>query len=201
MDKTAFLVRLRVALDRLPAYEIESLLTFYAEMIDDRVEDGMTAAQAIESLGAVAQIAEQLIAQTPVVPKAIARVKTKSRALNIVLLIIGAPLWIPLAITFAAVAFTIWLVIWVLLVSLWVVIAALLLSGIAGIAMGFYFLATAYPLIALFIVGAGLACAGIGLFSSFGVVAASKGLYRLTRLFASKIRSLFVREARYEEVQ
>jgi uncharacterized membrane protein len=201
MDKNEFLMRLRAALSRLPAYEIDQLLTFYAEMIDDRVEDGMTEAQATESLGNVEQIAEQLIAQTPVVPKAIARVKTRNRALNIVLLIVGAPIWLPLAFAFAITALSIWLVIWVLLVSLWTVIVALLLSGIAGIAAGVYFLATLHPLTALLVVGIGLSCIGIGLFSYFGVLAASKGLYQLTILFASKVRSLFIREAHHEEVQ
>jgi uncharacterized membrane protein len=201
MDKSEFLTQLRVALDRLPAYETDQLLAFYAEMIDDRVEDGMTEGEATESLGAVELIAEQLIAQTPAIPKAITRVKTKSRVLNIVLLILGAPIWIPLAFAFAVTALSIWLVIWVLLVSLWAVIAALLLSGIAGIATGFYLLVTLHPLTALLSVGMGLFCIGIGLFSYFGVLAASKGLYRLTTLFAGKIKSLFIREARHEEVQ
>jgi uncharacterized membrane protein len=199
-SKSEFLTRLRAALDRLPAYEIDQMLAFYAEMIDDRVEAGMTEEQATESLGNVEVIAERLIAQTPPIPKAITRVKTKSRALNIVLLIVGAPIWIPLAIAFAVTAFAIWLTIWALLVSLWAVIAALLLSGIVGIATGLYLLVTLHPLTALLSVGMGLFCIGIGLFSYFGVLAASKGLYRLTTLFAGKIRSLFIREARHDEV-
>jgi uncharacterized membrane protein len=201
MDKNEFLTQLRAALSSLAAYEVESLLAFYTEMIDDRVEEGASEAEAVASLGDVEQIAAQFRAQTPAVPKAIARVKTKSRPLNIVLLIVGAPIWVSLLIAFGTMVVAIYITIWTVLVALWAVVAALLVASIAGVASGLYYLATLHPLTAVFCVGAGLACMGIGIFSYFGVLVASKGLYQLTTRFASRVRSLFVREARHEEVQ
>ena len=39
MNKQEFLMRLREGLSGLPQNEIEERLTFYSEMIDDRIEE------------------------------------------------------------------------------------------------------------------------------------------------------------------
>lgn len=199
MNKSDFLEQLRKALDRFSKHEIDQSLAFYAEMIDDRIEDGMTEDEAVASLGTVEGIAAQIIAETPIVPKAIAKANTGSRTLNIVLLVVLAPIWVPLAIALAAVALSIYLVIWAVIVSLWAVVVGFALSGLAGLASVFYLLATGFPLTALFAAGAGFLCIGIGLFCFFGVLAATKGLFNLTKLFVHKIRSLFVKEGSSHE--
>ena len=47
MNKTEFLDALRHALGKLPSYEVEQSIAFYAEMIDDRIEDGMSEQEAV----------------------------------------------------------------------------------------------------------------------------------------------------------
>ena len=42
MTKSEFLEELKHKLSKLPAYEIEKTVSFYAECIDDRIEEGMT---------------------------------------------------------------------------------------------------------------------------------------------------------------
>ena len=76
MNKTEFLDALRHALGKLPSYEVEQSIAFYAEMIDDRIEDGMSEQEAVAALGSVHAIAEA---------------NTGSRTLNIVLLAILSP--------------------------------------------------------------------------------------------------------------
>ena len=51
MTKKAFLSELRAALSALPEQEQNERLRFYAEMIDDRMEDGMTEEEADEKAG------------------------------------------------------------------------------------------------------------------------------------------------------
>ena len=51
MNKTEFLDALRHALGKLPSYEVEQSIAFYAEMIDDRIEDGMSEQEAVAALG------------------------------------------------------------------------------------------------------------------------------------------------------
>lgn len=193
MNKAEFLTELRRALGKLPSYEVEQTITFYAEMIDDRVEDGMPEREAVAALGSVEAIAAQIIAETPAIPKAIAKANTGSRALNIVLLAVFSPIWVPLALALAAAAFAVYLAIWAVVVALWAVVAVLLLCGPIGIFGLIWCLANGYQLPGVYILGCGLAGTGLGLFAWFGVLAASKGLVRLTHLFARWIKGLFVK--------
>ena len=194
MNKTEFLGQLRTALHKLPQYEIDQSLAFYAEMIDDRIEDGIPEEEAIASLGTIQDIAKQIIAETPLVPKTIAKAKTGSRALNIVLLIVFSPIWVPLALAFVGAVLSIYLAIWAVIIALWAAVLALVLAGVVSIFSAFFLLTTPHPLATLFASGVGLSFVGVGLFCFFGILTISRGLFRLTTLFARKIRSLFIKE-------
>ena len=185
MNKTEFLDALRHALGKLPSYEVEQSIAFYAEMIDDRIEDGMSEQEAVAALGSVHAIAAQIVAETPPIPKAIAKANTGSRTLNIVLLAILSPIWVTLALAFACMVLAIYLAIWSVVVALWAVVAMLLLCAWCA--------ATGFPLSGIWVFGCGLAGAGLGLFSWFGVLAASKGLVNLTHSFARWVKGLFIK--------
>ena len=199
MSKTEFLQALRRALGKLPSSEVEQAIGFYSEAIDDRMEDGMSEEAAVADLGPVDAIAAQIIAETPPIPRAIAKANTGSRTLNIVLLVVFSPIWVPLALALAVAAGAVYLAIWMVIVALWMTVAMLILGGPLGIACCAYCLATGYPLTAAWLLGCGLACAGVGLFAWFGVLAASKGLFSLTRLFARWIKGLFVKKRQGSE--
>lgn len=193
MNKTEFLTALRRALGKLPSYEVEQSIAFYAEMIDDRIEDGMTEQQAVAALGPVGVIAAQIIAETPPIPKAIAKANTGSRTLNIVLLAILSPIWVTLALAFACMVLAIYLAIWSVVVALWAVVLTLLLCAPIGVFGLAWCAATGFPLSGIWVFGCGLAGAGLGLFSWFGVLAASKGLVNLTHSFARWVKGLFIK--------
>lgn len=201
MNKTEFLGQLATALGKLPKHEKAQSLAFYAEIIDDRIEDGMSEEQAVESLGDVSVIAAQIIAETPPVPKAIAKANTGSRTLNIVLLAVFSPFWVPLALTAIAVAFAIWISLWALIVSLWAVVVSLFAGGIMSLISSLYCLFTGFPATAVLAIGMGLICISLALFCTFGVIAATKWLYGLTKSFGRKIRSLFVKQEVTNEAQ
>ena len=188
MNKTEFLDALRHALGKLPSYEVEQSIAFYAEMIDDRIEDGMSEQEAVAALGSVHAIAAQIVAETPPIPKAIAKANTGSRTLNIVLLAILSPIWVTLALAFACMVLAIYLAIWS------VVVGAVGRRGHAASMRAHrrvrpgWCAATGFPLSGIWVFGCGLAGAGLGLFSWFGVLAASKGLVNLTHSFARWVR-------------
>ena len=196
MNKTEFSDALRRALGKLPSYEVEQSIAFYLEMIDDRMEDGMSEADAVAALGPVGAIAAQIIAETPVIPKAIAKANTGSRTLNVVLLVVFSPIWVPVALALVMAALMVYLSSWMVVVALWATVATLLLCGPIGIVGLVWCLATGYPLTAAWLLGCGLAAAGTGLFALFGVLAASKGLVQLTHSFARWIKGLFVKKVR-----
>ena len=193
MNKVEFLAALRRALGKLPSYEVEQTITFYTEMIDDRIEDGMPEADAVAALGSVEAIAAQIIAETPAIPKAIAKANTGSRTLNIVLLAVFSPIWVPLARALAMAALMVYLSIWMVVIALWATVVLLLLCAPIGIAGLVWCYVNGYQLPGLYILGCGLAGTGVGLFAWFGVLAASKGLVKLTHSFAQWVKSLFVK--------
>ena len=49
MNKQEFLVQLRNALSGLPKDDIEERIEFYSEMIEDRIEEGLSEEEAIAS--------------------------------------------------------------------------------------------------------------------------------------------------------
>ena len=49
MGKQEFLAQLRKGLQGLPQEDIEERLTFYSEMIDDRMEEGLSEEEAVSA--------------------------------------------------------------------------------------------------------------------------------------------------------
>ena len=65
MNKQEFLAQLREGLNGLPQEDIDERIAFYGEMIDDRLEDGLTEEEAVEAIGTTEEIAAQIFANTP----------------------------------------------------------------------------------------------------------------------------------------
>ena len=96
MNKKRFLSILNKKLIMLPKQEVKERLNFYSEMIDDRIEDGLSEEEAVLEIGDIEEVANQIIVEVT----GDANYKTKSLTKwELVLLIIGAPLWVPLLIS------------------------------------------------------------------------------------------------------
>ena len=65
MNKQEFLTALRMRLSGLAETEIERPLNYYSEMIDDRMEEGLTEDQAVEAIGTVEQVSSQILEDMP----------------------------------------------------------------------------------------------------------------------------------------
>lgn len=193
MTKQEFLSELERALGKLPHAEVEQALAFYDEAISDRMEDGLSEAEAVADLGPVDEIAAQIAAETPPIPRAIARANTGSCTLNIVLLAVFSPIWIPVVLALAAAALAVYVAIWAVIAALWAVDAVLVLMPFAGLAALASTLGGGMPLPGVFVFGLSLVSSGFGLVASFAVFWANKLLFRATRSFAHWIASLFVR--------
>lgn len=193
MTKQEFLSELERALGKLPHTEVEQALAFYDEAISDRMEDGLSEAEAVADLGPVDEIAAQIAAETPPIPRAIARANTGSRTLNIVLLAVFSPIWVPVALALAAAALAVYVAIWAVIAALWAVDAVLVLMPFAGLAALASTLGGGMPLPGVFVFGLSLVSSGFGLVASFAVFWASRLLFQATRTFARWVASLFVR--------
>ena len=69
MTKQEFLTELERALGKLPHAEVEQALAFYDEAISDRMEDGLSEADSVADLGSIDEIAAQITAETPPIPR------------------------------------------------------------------------------------------------------------------------------------
>lgn len=197
MNKQQFLAALRGRLYGLPQADIEKSLDFYAEMIDDRVEDGLTEEQAVLELGPVDEIAEQILLEQPLprLVKAKMRPSHTLRAWEVVLLILGAPVWLPLLLAAVAVLLSVYVVVWAIVVVFYSLDLSLAASCLAGI-IGGAVLAAAHNGIQILLVcfGAGLICAGLTILLFFACNQIALGVIRFSGWFLRLLKSQFIRK-------
>ena len=136
MTAAEFTEALRNGLPGLPREDLEERLAFYAEMIEDRMEEGLTEEEAVAGLGPV----EEVIGQ-------------------IVLLVLGSPIWLSMLIAAAAVLFSLYVTVWAVVISLWAVDLSLAAGAAACIAGGVLFLLKGRLIPACCSLGAALFCA------------------------------------------
>ena len=194
MNKQEFLEKLRKRLSGLPQEDINERLTFYSEMIDDRIEDGLSETEAVEQIGSIDDIAEQVIADTPVTKIAKEKIKTARRlsAGEIVLLVLGSPIWLSLGIALFAVIFSLYISLWAVIISLWAVFVSFAACFIGGIFACVIFIASSNTVSGIAMLGAGLVCAGLSVFMFYGCKAITKGTLILTKKTAIWIKNCFI---------
>lgn len=196
MLKREFLDKLRSKLSGLPKTEIEERLSFYGEMIDDRIEEGLTEENAVAAIGPVDEIAAQIVADTPLVQLAKERIKPRQqlKAWEIVLLVLGSPIWLSLAISAIAVAVSLYAAWWSVVGSLWAVFGSVVGVSVGGVISGMGTVFADGSLAGIALIGASLICAGISIFLYFGCKAATKGTVVLTKKIVLGIKKRLVRK-------
>lgn len=201
MNKNEFLSALRAALSGLPDEGLEERIDFYSESIDDRMEEGLTEEEAVAALGSVDSIASQIISETPLV-KIVKKKLSAKRAYKtweIVLLAVGSPIWLALAISAIAVIVSLYAVLWAMIASVWAVFASLCASALGGIAGGAVLALTGSPMQGIALIGAALSCAGLAIFAFIGCKAATVESAVLTKKICYGIKNILLgKEKHYE---
>lgn len=193
MTKNEFLTELRAALEGLPEEDVEKSLEYYSEMIDDRIEDGLSEEEAVADLGSIEDIRAQIVKDTPITKIIKEKIKPKRTlsGLEITLLIVGFPIWFPLLASAAATLFSIWVSLWAVVISFYAVEAAFMASAVGGIIAAVVMLTVGNSLSGLFLLGCSLACVGLGILWIFVCKYSTKGLVWLTGAF---VKSLFMKK-------
>lgn len=196
MTKVQFLASLQDRLTGLPRDELEQWLNFYSEMIDDRMEDGMTEAEAVAAIGFVEDIAAQIIAQTPLVKLAKEKIRPKRRlkTWEILLLVLGSPLWLSLLAAAGAVILAVYVSAWSVIISLWAAFASLVAGGFAGLVAGIILVCTSALSAAMAMLAAGMVCTGLSILVFHGIKAATKGILILTKKFTAWLKSRWMKK-------
>ena len=196
MSKQEFLAQLRQGLAGLPKDEIEERLTFYGEMLDDRIEEGLSEEEAVSAAGSVDEIVAQTIADIPLAKIAKERfgLNRRLKAWEIVLLVLGSPIWLSLGIAAAAVIFALYVSLWAIIVSLWAVFGSLAACVLVSVAECIIFAIHNSVAPGLAILSAGFVCAGFSIFMFFGCKSATKGTFILTKKIAIRIKNCFIKK-------
>ena len=194
MDKQEFLKQLRDRLLGLPQDELEERLGFYEEMIDDRMEEGVSEEEAVAAVGTVDEIFAQIVEEVPLskLVKETIRPKRRMKAWETVLLILGSPLWLALLIALAAIVFSLYVSLWAVVVSLWAAVVSFGATALGSVLGGVGFVCGGFVLQGLALLGAAFLLAGVSVFGFYGCKSATKGAALLTQKILFGIKRLFI---------
>ena len=197
MNKAEFLKELKSKISDMPYSEVEKTLSFYAESIDDRIEDGMSEEEAVLRLGDIDSIAKEIRAELPITTLIGKKVKqSHNRASNktlwIVLAICGFPFWLPIAIGFAAVVLSVYFSIWAVIISLYAAVFGFAFAAAGGVLAGFILIFTTGFYQGVIFIGAALCLAGLFIITVRPMFWVCKKMVRLTGVFFKWVKSLFV---------
>lgn len=192
MNKQEFLTALQEGLKGLPQADIQHRIEFYREMIEDRMEDGMSEEEAVAALGPVRDIVAQILSETPLPRLVRERVKPKRpiRAWEIVLLVLGSPVWVPLLFAGILVVLACYAVLWSCIITLYAVDLTAALGGLAGLVSSLLLSSSGGLPARIFLFGSGLACLGLSVLLFFVFNRISVWILRLSKkaLLALKFR-------------
>ena len=193
MNKIQFLMVLQDRLCGLPQEDIEERLNFYGEMIDDRVEEGLSEEEAVADVGDVDQIVDQILQEVLLIKIVKEKItpKRKLKVLEIILLSLGSPIWVSLLIAALAVIFSLYVSLWSVIVSLWSVFVALCACFLGSLGNGIFLMCSGNGAAGAVYIGASLVCAGLTVFFFMGCKLATKGTIRLTKKIVLWVKGLF----------
>ena len=198
MNKNDFLEKLKNELNVYSSDEVEKSISFYSEMIDDRVEDGMPEEEAVASLGPVEEIVNQIKCELPLstIIKTKAQEKyeknkdkTGRNAVLITLLILGFPVWFSILISIFAIIFSVFVALWSIDLSLWIVSLSGVLVTIGGL-LGIVPAASTgfWPLI--FSIGTFFVGIGMAILFFFAALYTAKGIIKMSVALVKGIKKL-----------
>ena len=196
MTKLEFLEELRIRLAGLPQKEIDASIDYYSEMIDDRIDDGMSEDAAVASVGTPKEAAEEVWSEIPLKELIKNRVRpTRTlRVWEIVLLIVGSPLWLSLLAGAFVIAISLYAVLWATIIVFYAGSVTIAAGALVGILCPIYYFVIGKVGAGLFLLGAGLFLAGLTFFAFYGSFHAARGSCILTRFIFRKTKACFVRK-------
>lgn len=198
MKKEEFLRELRHKLAGLPKEDIDNRVSFYDEMISDMVDDGKSEEEAINELGGVDGVVDEVAKDTPLVKLVKEKVKPshKLTGFEIFLLVLGFPLWFPLLMVFLALCLVFYVLVWVLVIVSYAVEVGLVgwaiataIAFVASLANGAFNIMTLGTML--------LALGGAMLFV-FACIGATKLTLKFSKRILVRIKSSFIKKGRKE---
>ena len=202
MSRDAFIGELRHRMAGLPQQTVERTVEYYSELIADSVEDGMSEEEAVARLGSLEEIVANVVKDTPLSQIVQTRVQEKkAKGVSgwvILLLVLGAPVWLPLLIAALVVLFALFIALWAVVIALWAVVAAVILAALAAMVGGVIELVRMHLAQGLVLLGGGLMCMGLCALAFLLMKLITVGTVKLCKWIWTGIKSLFVGKRKKE---
>ena len=196
MSRDAFIGELRHRMAGLPQETVERTVDYYGELIADSMEDGLTEEEAVARLGSLEEIVASVVKDTPLAQIVQTRVQEgKKKGISgwvIPLLVLGAPVWLPVLIAVLAVLFALFIALWAVVIALWAVVAAVILTGLVALVAGVVELCRLHLPQGLVLLGGGLVCLGLCALLFLLMKLITVGTVKLCKWLWVGIKSLFV---------
>lgn len=200
MLKPEFINSLSYALRELPQQERDKIISYYMELIDDKMESGKPEEEIIAEFGDINTLAGTIISESnstineDMISKSQSspsdRKKLPVPAWLIILLIIFSPFIFAIAVAAFSVALGLLITAFALVFSFFVVSVALGLSGVLIFFTSFIILPT-NPTYAVMQLGAGILLTGLSIFAFTGAFYFTKGCVKLSSMTFRGIGKLF----------
>ena len=196
MDKIEFLLSLEKALSGLPREELNEHIDFYNEIIEDKIEEGLSEEEAVSEIGPVEEIVSQVISETSLTKLVKGKIKPKRKlkAWEIILLALASPAWLSLLIAAFAVILSVYITVWAVVISLWAVFVSLIGCAFGCVASGVVFACNGNIPTGIAAIGTAFVCAGLSIFMFFVCRIATKGVGLLTKKTIIGIKNCFIKK-------
>lgn len=196
MNKQEYLEAIRSRISAMPADDVNRFMDYYSEMIDDRVEDGLSEEEAVADMGSPEAAVEQILEEMPLTKLVKEKIKPKHelKAWEVILIVLGSPVWIPLLITAAVLLLTLWIVAFALLISFYAVVLSFVVAGIGGLICAIPLFIANSPYTAVLMLGAALIGIGIAILFVVSVKPVTVGIFKACKASVNGIKRMFVKE-------
>lgn len=196
MNKQEFLQKLSERLSGLSEEDIKKSIDYYDEIIDDRIEDGLSEEEAVKALGSLDEIVKQILADTLLQgsAKQEENVKREFKTFEIVLIILGFPLWLPLLATFFSLVLTAYILLWVAVVVLYSIVFAFAAGAVGSIAGTIVNMINGGFAAAVAFLGYGFILAGLFMPSLLASNFITKQIINLSKAIFRGIKKLFTKK-------
>lgn len=191
MNRVEFIGILSVELAALKRVEREKFITYYEEIIDDYMENGFDEEAVIEKIGNPKVIAKNILSEQDTVDIKVPL--TNSKVINMILLILGFPLWGSLVFAGLMVVLSGVIVIWCIPFTAGVSALAFFLAGIYSIVATPFMIAEVLS-VGVVQLGVGIASLGVSFLLAMATMYLCKNFAFFTKELSSRLLKLFNRK-------
>ncbi|MEG1482013.1 DUF1700 domain-containing protein [Clostridium sp.] len=192
MNKSDFINTLRELLYPISKVERDKFIAYYEEIIEDYKEGGLTEQEVVGKIGSPQSIANHILSEQDTVD--IRMPSFNSKILNIILLILGFPLWGSLLLAAILVILSVYIVIWCAPFITGVSSISLLIVSLFSI-IGSPFMIADTLAVGTVQLGLGISLVGIAILFAFATIFLSKKIIFITKYINFQIAKVFRKKA------